>query len=54
MEVSDKYISNDEVNKETSKDPTFKTEKIILSNDAYAISEFLLAIINKIEHYRTS
>ena len=34
-------MSIDNYNKELSKDPLFKTEKTVLSNDAFAICEII-------------
>jgi hypothetical protein len=52
-----RYTTNEKIDKE-AKDETIKDKKeaakTILSNDAYAISELVERLINKIEHTRCS
>jgi len=51
MDVESKYTTQEKI----EKDKTGKEEKkTILSNDAYAVCEFLKALINKIENTRLS
>jgi len=51
MKVDDKYTTAEKI----TKDKTNKeSKKVTLSNDAYAICEFIEFLINKVEHARTS
>lgn len=48
MKFEDKYTSESEKSKPENKD------KKVITDDAYAIAEIINALINKIEHLRTS
>lgn len=48
----DKYISQADVDKETAKNPSFTTEKITLSNDAYAICEFIDDLMKQVRRLK--
>ena len=49
MEVCDKYTTADKI---TADKDGIETKKIILSNDAYAVSEMITELIRKIEQTR--
>ena len=48
MELKEKYTNTIEKDKEENK------KKVILSNDAFAICEFIENLIKKVEHTRIS
>jgi len=48
MKLEEKYTNTTEKDKECNKD------KIILSDDAYAVCDFIEILVNKIEHIRLS
>lgn len=50
----ERYIARADFDKEIARDPEFKTEKIILDNEAYAICDLIATLISKIEHTRRS
>lgn len=51
MKFNDKYISEKELQEETAKDPNFKTTKVTLSNDAFAISEAVYRLQLSVERF---
>ena len=48
----DAYLSQKEYDAELLKDASFKTEKAILSNDAYAICEFIEQLKNELRRLK--
>ena len=42
------YISKKEFDDNVSKDPNFKTEKIVISNDSFAICENIGALMSEV------
>ena len=53
MKIGDKYLSLSEYEPMPEQDKA-KEKRIVLSDDAYAICDFIECLINKIEHTRIS
>ena len=56
MKHNDKYTTTEKKTEDNKKpeDKRTETNKILLSNDAFAISEMIESLIDKIEHARRS
>lgn len=52
MKLEESYVSNDFFQKEKLKDANFKTDKIILGDDAFAICDLINSLINQFEKNR--